>query len=330
MYTEYLKNVKYDDLNKLEPFEFSSINSDIINVFEKCFNRFFGTQNVISTCNGTNAILLALNSIDMKPYDDIIVTNFGWSGILTPMKIKALNIKFINFRPNSFSINCKLLKRIITKKTKALFITIPWGYPLNFEEINCLAKENELITIYDISQSIGTLYNDKFLFNIGDIVISSFGFTKELYLGEGGVISFRSKYKYENCLKNCTHPVRINHLLYNKKRKNFDMIFNARMNVFSAFLGIQALKDFQSYLDSKYLSFQKELDNLSKNSLNEYINIYNYNKTNGKICTDRIPFILNNQLIDIKHKYPIKEAFIPTVSRLRSKGDYNYLYWEVK
>ena len=91
-------------------------------VFDLEYNlsNYTESEYAISCSSGTDALLLALMSLNIRPGDEIITTPFTFiSTVEVILLLKAKPI-FVDIREDTFNINEELIERAITKKTKAI------------------------------------------------------------------------------------------------------------------------------------------------------------------------------------------------------------------
>ena len=89
-----------------------------VNILEQELQNFTDVKNAITCSSGTDAILLALMAIDIKPGDEIITTPFTWisTGEMIAL-LKAVPV-FIDIEPDTYNLDSNLIEKAITKKQK--------------------------------------------------------------------------------------------------------------------------------------------------------------------------------------------------------------------
>ena len=85
----------------------------------------------------------------------------------------------------------------ITDKTKGIVTVHYAGHPSNMEALNKIAKDHDLFLLEDAAHSMGASYNSQKVGNLGDAACFSFQALKNLTTGEGGMLLFKSKKKFE-------------------------------------------------------------------------------------------------------------------------------------
>jgi UDP-2-acetamido-2-deoxy-ribo-hexuluronate aminotransferase len=156
---------------------------------EKAFESFTGTKYAITCSSGTDALLLAMMALDIKPGDEIITSPFTFISSAETIAFQGARPVFVDIEPDTFNINADLIEAAITKNTKAIMPVSLFGQPADFDTIQKIAKKHNLKVIVDGAQSFGSFYNDKTDSNWGDISCTSFFPAKPLgCYGDGGAV----------------------------------------------------------------------------------------------------------------------------------------------
>lgn len=156
---------------------------------EKELARFVGSSHALTVSNGTIALMMALQALDVKPGDEVITTSFSF--FATAEVISTLGAKpvFIDIDPQTYNIDISKIESAITSKTKAIMPVSLYGQISDMDEINAIAKKHNLFVIEDAAQSFGALYKGKRSCNVSHIGCTSFFPAKPLgCAGDGGAI----------------------------------------------------------------------------------------------------------------------------------------------
>jgi dTDP-4-amino-4,6-dideoxygalactose transaminase len=160
-----------------------------LNEFEKNFSRYCGVKHFIGVANGTDALEIALKSLEFENSDEIIVQ--GNTFVSTCLGVLNNNYKLVlcDCDENSYQINIQDIEKKITKNTKALLIVHLYGLIANMDKINELCVKHNLILIEDVSQAHGAEWKGKKAGSFGKISCFSFYPGKNLgAYGDGGGI----------------------------------------------------------------------------------------------------------------------------------------------
>lgn len=156
---------------------------------ESALQIFTGAKHAISCSSGTDALLLAMMALDIKPGDEIITTPFTF--IATAETIALLGAKpvFVDIDEVTYNIDPFKIEAAITPKTKAIIPVSLYGQPCDMDEIMTIAKKHNIKVIIDGAQSFGSTYKGKSDSNLGDISCTSFFPAKPLgCYGDGGAV----------------------------------------------------------------------------------------------------------------------------------------------
>ncbi|MEG0879652.1 MAG: DegT/DnrJ/EryC1/StrS family aminotransferase [Janthinobacterium sp.] len=150
---------------------------------------YTGAKHCITVASGTEALLIALMAIGVKPGDEIITTPFSF--IATAEVIVLLGAKpvFVDIEPDTCNINAALIEAAITPRTRAIMPVSLYGQPADMDEINAIAARHGLVVIEDAAQSFGATYKGRKSCNLSTIGCTSFFPSKPLgCYGDGGAI----------------------------------------------------------------------------------------------------------------------------------------------
>ena len=165
-----------------------------VQILEQELQKFTGAKYAITCSSGTDALLLALMAIDIKPGDEVITTPFTWISTAEMIALLKATPVFVDIEPDTFNINANLIEAAITKKTKAIMPVSLYGQPPDISLIKKIAKKYKLKVIIDGAQSFGSTYKNKSDSSLGDISITSFFPSKPLgCYGDGGAVFTNNK-----------------------------------------------------------------------------------------------------------------------------------------
>ena len=160
-----------------------------VSELEKSLEAFTGVKHAISCSSGTDALLLAMMSLNIKPGEEIITTPFTF--VATAETIAFLGIKpvFVDIDETTYNIDSLKIEEAITTKTKAIMPVSLYGQPADMDVIQKIADKHGLKVIIDGAQSFGSTYKGKTDSNLGDISTTSFFPAKPLgCFGDGGAV----------------------------------------------------------------------------------------------------------------------------------------------
>ncbi|MEN8192418.1 MAG: DegT/DnrJ/EryC1/StrS family aminotransferase [Bacteroidota bacterium] len=153
-------------------------------------NEFLSSNKAIGVSSGTDALLIALMSIDIKPGDEVIVPTYSFfatAGVVS--RLNAIPV-FVDIDPITFNIDPAKIEEKITDKTKAIIPVHLYGQSADMAPIMEIAKKHNLKVVEDGAQAISVQYKDgRSVGTIGDIGCYSFFPSKNLgCFGDGGMV----------------------------------------------------------------------------------------------------------------------------------------------
>ena len=156
--------------------------------FEKKFIKINKGKYGIAVGSGTDAILIALKTLNLKPGDEVITAANTAIPTISAIINAGGKPKLVDVGED-YLIDIKKIQQEITKKTKAIIPVHLYGQMCNMEEIKKIAQKNNLTIIEDCAQSQGAKYKNKFSGTFGKFGCFSFYPTKILgAYGDGGFI----------------------------------------------------------------------------------------------------------------------------------------------
>ena len=151
--------------------------------------NYTGAKHCITVASGTEALLISLMAIGIKPGDEVITTPFSFISTVEVIVLLGAKPVFVDIEPDTCNINAKLISSKITEKTKAIMPVSLYGQPADMDEINDIAEKHGLTVIEDAAQSFGATYKNKKSCNLSKIGCTSFFPSKPLgCYGDGGAI----------------------------------------------------------------------------------------------------------------------------------------------
>lgn len=151
--------------------------------------EYTGAAHCITVASGTEALLISLMAIGIKPGDEVITTPFTFVATAEVIVLLGAKPVFVDIEPDTCNIDASKIEAAITPKTKAIMPVSLYGQPADMDEINEIASRHNLVVIEDAAQSFGAEYKGKKSCNLSTIGCTSFFPSKPLgCYGDGGAI----------------------------------------------------------------------------------------------------------------------------------------------
>lgn len=156
---------------------------------EDALQKFTDAKYAISCSSGTDALLLAMMALDIKPGDEVITIPFTFIATAETIALVGATPVFVDIDEETYNIDPAKIEAAITSKTKAIIPVSLYGQPCDMDEIMTIAKKHNIKVIIDGAQSFGSTYKGKSDSNLGDISCTSFFPAKPLgCYGDGGAV----------------------------------------------------------------------------------------------------------------------------------------------
>lgn len=226
--------------------------------FEEKFAKFIGTKYAVATSSGTTALEVALRAYGIGEGDEVITTPFTFIASANAILYTGARPVFVDIDPETFNIDPDLIEKAITKKTKAILPVHLYGSACDMTKIMAIAKKHKLAVIEDACQSHGSMWKEKKTGSFGTGAFSLYP-TKNMTVGEGGMLTTDDKAVYEQALLIRAHG--------SKVRYYHDILgYNYRMTDMEGAIGTEQLKKLPKFnkarqANAKFLN--KELGKLA-------------------------------------------------------------------
>ena len=132
------------------------INGPEVKSFQNELESYLDVKHVIPCANGTDALQIALMSLDLKEGDEIITADFTFAATVEVIHLLKFKSVLVDVDYDTFTISTEAIKKAITPKTKAIIPVHIFGQCANMEEILKIAEEHNLYVIEDNAQAIGS------------------------------------------------------------------------------------------------------------------------------------------------------------------------------
>jgi UDP-2-acetamido-2-deoxy-ribo-hexuluronate aminotransferase len=156
---------------------------------EQRLAEYTGAKYCITCASGTDALLIALMALDIKPGDEVITSAFSFIAAAEMIALLGAKPVFVDIQTDTFNIDPNKIEEAITENTKAIIPISLFGQPADMDEINAIATNHGLAVIEDAAQSFGAVYKGQKSCNLSTIGCTSFFPSKPLgCYGDGGAI----------------------------------------------------------------------------------------------------------------------------------------------
>jgi len=148
-----------------------------------------GVKHAVGTASGTDALLIVLRAVGVRPGDEVITSDFSFfasAGVIARLGARPV---FVDIEADTYNIDPKLIEAAITPRTKAIVPVHLFGQVADMDPIMEIARRRGVKVIEDAAQAIGAEYKGRKAGSIGDLGCFSFYPSKNLGAGgDGGMI----------------------------------------------------------------------------------------------------------------------------------------------
>lgn len=276
-------NITKDDVNELINF----LNQDKIPKltngpkvleFEKKWSEWLGVKYSLMVNSGASANELTMLAIrHLLGTGQVIVPPLTWISDVASVLFAGLDLVFCDINLSNLSFDINKLKSLITKDTKAIFLTHVLGLNGLTDELLQLCKENDILLIEDVCESHGATFKGKKVGSVGFASNFSFYFAHHMSTIEGGMICTDNDEFYQVCralrshgmIREMTDEKMKQSIIDENPHLNKDFIFlrpshNFRSTEINAVLGISQLRNLDSNNKKRVSNFKYFIDNLNK------------------------------------------------------------------
>ena len=156
---------------------------------EQRLAAFTGARHCITVSSGTEALLISLMALGVKPGDEVITTPFSVIATAEAIVLAGATPVFVDIDPATCNLDPMLIEERINERTRAIMPVSLYGLPADMDEINAIAWRHKLVVIEDAAQSFGATYHGRKSCNLSQIGCTSFFPSKPLgCYGDGGAI----------------------------------------------------------------------------------------------------------------------------------------------
>lgn len=168
----------------------SFVGGEFVSTFEKQFAQYTHSKFCIGVGNGTDALEIAIEALDLPVGSEIIVPANSFIASAEAVTRQGFKVVFVDCDEETYVISEKDVRAKITEKTAAIIVVHLYGHPCDMSPLQCLARERGLYIIEDCAQAHGAKYCDQVVGSIGDIAAFSFYPGKNLgAYGDAGAIT---------------------------------------------------------------------------------------------------------------------------------------------
>jgi UDP-2-acetamido-2-deoxy-ribo-hexuluronate aminotransferase len=160
-----------------------------VDELEAVLAAFTGSRHCVTVASGTEALLIALMAIDLKPGDEVITAPFTFAATAEMIVLAGGKPVFADVEPDTCNLDAGLVEAKVTTRTRAIMPVSLYGQVADMAQLNDIAARHGLPVIEDGAQSFGALYGGRRSCSLSTFGATSFFPSKPLgCYGDGGAL----------------------------------------------------------------------------------------------------------------------------------------------
>ena len=157
--------------------------------FERKFAEYQDARHGLCVANGTVALQLALEALDVGAGDEVIVPGLTWQATAAAaLDINAVPV-LADIEPGTYCIDPAEVERLITPRTRAIIVVHLYGSLADLDRIVEIGARHGIPVIEDCAHAHGSRWRDRGAGSWGTLGCFSFQLFKTLTAGEGGFVT---------------------------------------------------------------------------------------------------------------------------------------------
>ena len=158
--------------------------------FERTFAEYIDAPECVGVANGTDALVLALKALGMKPGDEILVPAFTFFATAEAVVWAGGVPVIVDVEPGTLNIDVLDAERRMTDRVVGVIGVHLFGMPCDLENLLALCRQAGIWLLEDAAQAHGARYRGRRVGTFGRLATWSFYPSKNLgCFGDGGAVT---------------------------------------------------------------------------------------------------------------------------------------------
>ena len=217
-----------------------------ISKFEKSLAQYFNREYAVAVSNGSVALDIAFQNLDLKEDDEVILPAFTIISCLAAVIRSGAKPIFCDVESDSWNMSIDNIKKVYSPKTKAILMVHTYGLTADVDNILKFCEENNVILIEDSSEAHGQEFEGMKCGTFGLMSTLSFYANKHITSGEGGAVLTNDKEVYQNIIQ-------MKNLDFNNNQRfqHENFYWNYRLGSLQAALGRSSINSIEKTIYTK-------------------------------------------------------------------------------
>lgn len=230
---------------------------DVVESFERKFEKYIGAGHTLSLNSGTAALHLALILAGVQQGDEVISTPLTAEPTNVAIKMVGAKVRWADIDPTTGNICPQSIENAINAKTKAIIVVDYAGIPVDVKKIQEISQKYNIPVIEDAAHALGAKFNGKKTGNHFPFTVFSFQAIKHLTTIDGGALQILDKDLYEQGKK--LRWFGLDKKLTRMENNITSQGYKYHMNNVNACIGLVQLENINQLID-KYIENATYLD----------------------------------------------------------------------
>jgi aminotransferase len=161
--------------------------------FEATFAEHLGVgpDRVVSFNSCTESLFVSMQLAGVGPGDDVVLPTVSFVGAGNAVAAHGARPVFCDVDPRTLNPTVDDVAAALTPQTRAVIILHYGGYPGQVQQIAGLCRDRGIFLVEDAACSISSTVDGRACGTIGDVGVWSFGSSKIVVTGDGGMLTAR-------------------------------------------------------------------------------------------------------------------------------------------
>ena len=142
--------------------------------FEREIAEWIGVPHAIGCASGSDALLLALQALDVGPGDEVITSPFTFFATVAAIVRLGATPVLADIQADTFNLDPDRVRAAVTPRTRVLLPVHLYGQCVDFDAFDEIARDARATIVEDAAQAIGASWNGRAAGTWGDVACFSF------------------------------------------------------------------------------------------------------------------------------------------------------------
>ncbi|MCX6250129.1 MAG: dTDP-4-amino-4,6-dideoxygalactose transaminase [Bacteroidetes bacterium] len=168
-------------------------NGKYTKICQQFFETKYGFRRSLLTSSCTDALEMAAILTEIQPGDEVILPSFTFMSTANAFLLRNAKVVFADTLEGIPNIDPAQIESLVNSRTKAIAVVHYSGIACDMDKVMEIARKHNLLVIEDAAHSLDSYYKGKPLGSIGHFGTFSFHETKNIFCGEGGMLSINDE-----------------------------------------------------------------------------------------------------------------------------------------